>query len=62
MKDREVWRPNLELLPRNHHGKAGNKERRRRYCSSKTAERGILKFGDNMGADKGLFRTEFRRA
>ena len=30
MKDREVWRFNLELLPRNPHGKAGNEERRRR--------------------------------
>ena len=29
IKDREVWWLNLELLPRNHHGKAGNKERRR---------------------------------
>ena len=30
MEDREVWRLNLELLPRNPHGKAGNEERRRR--------------------------------
>ena len=29
MEDREVWRLNLELLPQNPHGKAGNKERRR---------------------------------
>ena len=29
IKDREVWWLNLELLPRNHHGKAGNEERRR---------------------------------
>ena len=29
MEDREVWRLNLELLPRNSHGKAGNEERRR---------------------------------
>ena len=28
MEDREVWRLNLELLPRNPHGKAGNEERR----------------------------------
>ena len=25
-EDREVWRLNLELLPRNPHGKVGNKE------------------------------------
>ena len=30
MEDREVWRLNLELLPSNPHGKAGNEERRRR--------------------------------
>ena len=30
MEDREVWRLNLELLPRNPHGKAGNEERKRR--------------------------------
>ena len=29
MEDREVWRLNLELLPLQPHGKAGNKERRR---------------------------------
>ena len=34
MEDREVWRLNLELLPRNPHGKAGNEERRRRYFQS----------------------------
>ena len=28
MEDREVWRFNLELCPRNLHGKAGNKERK----------------------------------
>ena len=33
MEDREVWQLNLELLPRNPHGKAGNEERRRRKCS-----------------------------
>ena len=27
MKDREVWQPYLELLPRNHHKKAGNEEK-----------------------------------
>ena len=27
MEDREVWRLNLELLPRNPHGKAGNEEK-----------------------------------
>ena len=30
MEDREVLRLNLQLLPRNPHGKAGNEERRRR--------------------------------
>ena len=30
MEDREVWRLNLELLPRNPHGKAGNEERRKK--------------------------------
>ena len=30
IEDREVWRLNLELLPRNPHGKAGNEERRRK--------------------------------
>ena len=30
IEDREEWRPNLELLPRNFHGKAGNEERKRR--------------------------------
>ena len=30
MEDREVWRLNLEQLPRNSHGKAGNEERRRK--------------------------------
>ena len=29
MEDREVWRLNLELLPLNPHGKAGNEERER---------------------------------
>ena len=28
MEDREVWQLNLELLPRNPHGKVGNEERR----------------------------------
>ena len=30
MEDREVWWLNLELLPRNPHGTAGNEERRRK--------------------------------
>ena len=29
MEDREVWRVNLELLPRNPHGKVGNEKRER---------------------------------
>ena len=29
MEDREMWRLNLELLPRNPHGKAGNDEKRK---------------------------------
>ena len=29
MKDREKWRLNLELLPRNSHGKAGNEKRKK---------------------------------
>ena len=29
MEDHEVWRLDLDLLPRNPHGKAGNEERRR---------------------------------
>ena len=33
MEDREVWRLNLDLLPRNPHGKAGNEERRRIYIA-----------------------------
>ena len=28
IEDREVWRLNVELLPRNLYGKAGNEERR----------------------------------
>ena len=35
MEDREVWRLNLELLPQNRHGKAGNEERRRRSFNEK---------------------------
>ena len=27
IENREMWRLNLELLPRNPHGKVGNKER-----------------------------------
>ena len=30
IEDREVWRLNLGLLPRNPHGKAGNEEKRRK--------------------------------
>ena len=33
MEDREVWRLNLELLPPQPHGKAGNEERRRNFFS-----------------------------
>ena len=33
MEDREVWRLNLELLPPNPHGKAGNEERKERMIS-----------------------------
>ena len=36
MEDREVWRLNLELLPRNPHGKAGNEERRREEEDKRT--------------------------
>ena len=35
MEDRKVWRHNLELLPRNPYGKAGNEERRRCLSSSR---------------------------
>ena len=28
-EDRDVWRLNLELLPRNPHGKTGNKEEKK---------------------------------
>ena len=34
MENREIWRLNLELLPRNPHGNAGNEERRRRSKKS----------------------------
>ena len=30
IEDRQVWRLNLELLPHNPHGKAGNEERRKK--------------------------------
>ena len=40
MEDREVWRLNLELLPRNSHVKAGKYEERRR---SLKAERCFLR-------------------
>ena len=35
MEDCEVWRLNLELLPRNPHGKAGNEEKRRNSTNLK---------------------------
>ena len=44
MEDREVWRLNLELLPRNPYGKAGNEERRRR----RREEEEILVFAGAM--------------
>ena len=36
MEDREVWRLNLELLPRNPHAKVGNEERRREEEDKRT--------------------------
>ena len=32
IEEREVWRLNLELLPRNPHGKAHNEERKKKKC------------------------------
>ena len=34
MEDREVWQLNLELLPRNPHGKAGNEEKKTKYFTN----------------------------